>query len=279
MMFYLLLAALFVASSLFAQTAEMVVKAAANYNSQRVSVLLPDDQAEEADNLAREAAAANEANHWSQALLDYARASALLRKVEWTPDVELAASLWPRLDHAIIDPTRSRSQQDTVSVAISYPAPRAASARLQAAVYLIAPDNAETELVPSSPVDPAFAWRRSFTISSGSGDYAIEVRLADAYGSIPNGSERIFRKLSPIHIEALSDAYDLLFKSFWSLVRSLPDYGGTNRAVLGARETLDLYRRADRGQADPRSYNFGNELSAAQSRVDEVLAGRVPSGR
>jgi hypothetical protein len=31
-------------------------------------------------------------------------------------------------------------------------------------------------------------------------------------------------------------------------------------------------------KADLRLYNFRNELSAAQSSVDEVLAGRVPSG-
>jgi hypothetical protein len=274
--FYLLLVALLGAGSLFAQTAEMVGKASANYYSQRASMPLWNRQ-DEADYLARQAEAASKANHWGEALFEYARASALMQNVEWTPDVELAGSLWPKLNHAIIDPTRS--QQVSVSVAISYLAPRAASAKLQCAIYLVASDHTETELVPFSPVDPAFSWTKSLAISPEGGDYAIEVRLIDTYGSTPNGAERMFRKLVPIHIEALSDAYDHLSRSWSALARTLPGYGKANPAVLGARNTLDLYRRADRGEADVRSHNFRNELSVAQSSVDEALAGRVPSGR
>jgi hypothetical protein len=277
--FRLLVVAFAVASSLLAQTAGMVVTAAANYNLRRAGIVLSYERAQAADGFAREAEAANAANQWSVALLQYARAAAAIGNVEWTPDVELAGSLWPKVNRALIDPGRGGPEADGVRVSISYPSPRASMARLQAAVYLIGPDQSETQLVPLSPVDPDRIWRASFTMPSVTGDYAIEVRFTDANGLVPAGAENLFRKSVPIHVEELADDYELLRKSLLSLTRSLPDHGRANRAVLGAREVLDHYNQARHGSADVRRYNFRHELEVARVAIDEALAGGVSSAR
>src|SRR5437016_1858255 len=77
---------------LCAQDAGMVLRTSVNYNTQRATLTLTDDQRSEAGRLARESQQANQAGKYGDALRSLYQGMAVMRSVPWTPAYEFASS-------------------------------------------------------------------------------------------------------------------------------------------------------------------------------------------
>lgn len=272
------------AASLFAQapTAELALSTSVGYNTQRLSLKLTDEQKKEAERLGQEATRATRAGKFGEALDDYAHGIAVMHAVDWTPDVEYASALRGKLDHALVD--GGKATQVAVSLAALYPAGRSAQAKLSATVVLMqmpayvasvmptaaSPGKEIATLATRVAVDGASGLATKVTIpADAKGDYTLEVRLAEADGSVPEGVRNVFVKALPLHLEPLAADAAKLRESLEKATKGNP-------AIPTAEYTLALYERADRGEVNPRMYNFRREFAAAQGVVDAVIAGRDP---
>jgi hypothetical protein len=103
------------------------------------------------------------------------------------------------------------------------------------------------------------------------GDYTVEVRLTESDGSAPEGLRTVFAKPLPIHVEDLSPDAKRLRDSL-----AKPGNNSDNPAVATAQYSLALYERADKGEVNPRTYNFRDECDTAQALVNAFQAGKDP---
>lgn len=264
--FLFLLPAVFL-SQLQAQDAGLALSTSVGYNTQRLSLPLTPEQAKEAERLGTEATAATRAGKYGDALDDYAHGMAVMHNVPWTPDVELASALRGKLDHAMIAPGKV-----TVTLSPLYPVSAAASAKLSASVYLVQTGKEATQLAPAATIDPA---RLPFTEQiavpdSAAGNATIEVRLATSDGASPTSLNGVFSKNLPIHVEALSTDVERLRATLAKIGKS------DNPELPSAEYTLALYQMADKGEVNPRLYDFKAEFANAQRIADAIQAGKDP---
>src|SRR5712692_8360470 len=151
-----LLSLLILGPILFAQDAGMVLRTSVNYNTQKSTLQLTDDQRQQVDDLSRQAQQATQAGRHGDALRSLYQGMAVMRNLPWTPAYEFASSLQGKLDHALLEP----GAQVTVSLAPLYATPRAAGNKLTASLALVAlsKDNpARKPLGAPLAVDPAAA--------------------------------------------------------------------------------------------------------------------------
>lgn len=250
-----------------AQDAALALSTSVGYNTQRLSLKLTDEQKAEAARLGEEATKATRAGKYGDALNDYAHGMAVMHDVAWNADAEYASALRAKLDHAMTAPGKV-----TLSVAPLYAVDHAAQSKLSATVVLAQGGNDVATLAPKAAVDPAHApFTEQFTIpASASGDYALEVRLAEADGSSPEGLRNVFVKTLNVHVEDLAG-------SVKRLNDALAKAGDAdNPAIATARYTLELYHRADNGEVNPKNYQWDKEFSTAQGIADDVIAGKDP---
>jgi poly(3-hydroxybutyrate) depolymerase len=246
----------------------LALSTSVGYNTQRLSLKLSAEQAKEAARLGEEATKATRGGNFGDALNFYAQGMAVMHGVDWTPDVEYASALRAKLDHAMIAPGKV-----TLTVAPFYSTEHAAAAKLSATVVLVQGGKDTGVLAAKAAIDPAHnPFTEQVTIpANAAGDYVVEVRLTEADGSAPEGLRTVFAKPLPIHVEDFSaDARRL--RDALAKVSSKSD----NSAVATAQYSLDLYERADKGEVNPRTYNFRNEFTTAQAIVDAVQAGKDP---
>jgi len=264
--FYLVLPILFV-SSVWAQDAGLALSTSVGYNTQRLSLPLSPEQAKEAERLGQQATAATRDGKYGDALNFYAQGQAVMHNVPWSPDAELASALRGKVDHAMIAPGKI-----TVSLAPLYSTEHASAARLKAAIFLVPAGKEGMNVAPAMPIDPAhLPFTEQITVpDSAMGNYTVEVRLTESDGSAPSGLNGVFVKMLPIHVEALSaDAQHLR--------DSIARLGNKNSPALAtAQYTLALYEMADKGDVNPRTYNFKSEFATAQAIVDAIQAGKDP---
>jgi predicted esterase len=239
-----------------AQDAGLALSTSVTYNTQRLSLKLTPEQAQEAARLGAEATAAYRNGKYGDALNLFAQGTAVMRGVEWTPDVEFASALRVKLDHAMVAPGKV-----TVSVAPLYPTGRAAEAKLSADVVLV---KAGSETVLLKAKKAPFAEQVSLP-TDALGDYTIQVRLTPA----PEALRAVFVKSAPVHIEDLSGPIAKLKAAIAAAPQSNPE-------LPTAEYALALYERADRGEVNPRNYDFRKEFAAAQAIADAVRAGHDP---
>ncbi len=253
--------------ALRAQDAGLALSTSVGYNTQRLSLKLTPEQAKEAERLGTEATAATRSGKYGDALNDYAHGIAVMHSVEWTPDVELASALRGKLDHAMIAPGKV-----TVSLSPLYSALHTPAARLTAAVFLVTPDREPSILAQPAAVDPAhFPFTEQVTIpDTAAGNYTVEVRLATATGAPPEGLNNVFAKVLPVHVEDLSAEVRRLRDSIAKVGHS------DNPELPTAEYTLALYQMADKGEVNPRNYNFKTEFATAQKIVDNIQSGVDP---
>jgi predicted esterase len=173
----------------------------------------------------------------------------------------------------MLDQQKQAPVKVTVSVAPLYPTEHASAAKLNASVFLIEEGKDVKELAAKAAVDAAHSpFTESFAIpADASGNYFVEVRLTEEDGSAPAGVRAAFVKRVTIHVENLSpDAAKLR--------ASLAKAPKGNVALPSAEYTLALYERADKGEINPRAYDFKKEFAAAQAIVDAVDTGKDPFG-
>jgi predicted esterase len=251
--------------ALYAQDASMVLRTSVTYRTQRNNPQLTDEQRKIADQLGAEAAQANQAGKYGDAMRAYYHGLAAMRGAEWTPANECAAALQGRLDHAVVDP----GKPVTVTLTPLYECQR--TAKLSASLFLVRPRNAggaEKTLGESVALNPAalpFSTKTSLS-SDALGDYNIEVRLVPEGGSNP---ALVSVKTLPLHIEPLTGPAQRLRDR-------LAKTGKKSPAMPTAEYALALYERADRGEVNPAMVRFGDEFAKANEILDAVDAGRDP---
>ncbi len=262
------------ACGLQAQDAGLALSTSVGYNTQRASLKLTPEQAKEAERLGREAAQATRAAHFADALRFYAQGNAVMHNVEWTPDVEFASALRGSLDHAMISakPAGNSSGAVTVSLTPLFTSDRIASAKLSATAVLMRGNQETANLAPKTALDSA---KSPFTEkieipAEPDGNYVIQIRLTNASDTAPAALRSVFVKDLPIHIEPL-DAEAQKLRARLAKIGS-----GVNPALPTAQYALALYERADRGEANPRAYDFKTEFASAEEILDAVSAGRDP---
>jgi poly(3-hydroxybutyrate) depolymerase len=265
----------FWAFGLQAQDAGLALSTSVSYNTQRLSLKLTAEQAKEAERLGSEASEATRAARYADALRFYAQGAAVMHGVEWTPDVELASALRGSLDHAMISaaaPPETSKSAVTVSLTPLYSSDRAALAKLSATAVLLRGNQEIANLAPKTAIDPAKSpFTEKFVIpAEPDGNYVIQIRLTEADGTAPAALRNVFLKDLPIHIEALAAEAQ-------RLRANLAKAGSSgNPALPTAQYALALYERADRGEVNPRAYDFKTEFAAAETVLDAIAAGRDP---
>ena len=245
---------------LSAQDAGLVLRTSVTYRTQRNTLQLTEAQQKQADDLARQAQAATQAQNYGDALRSYYQGLAVMRGLEWTPAFALASSLEAGLDHAMVEP----GKPVTVRLKPLYTSPRAAEARMTASLNLL--PNGQS-LRQQLPVDSAaLPFTTSVTLPDvAPGDYTVEVRLT-ADGSTAGVP---FVKSLPVHVEALSTEANRLRDR----LARLPKKSSTTTT---AEYALTLYDLADRGNANPHRYKWHDEFAAASALLDAAGAGRDP---
>jgi len=247
----------------------MVLRTSVSYRTQRNSLTLSDEQRREADALINAATQDNREGKYGEAMRALYHGMAVMRGVPWTPTVELAASLQGKADHAIAAPG------DSIAVTLSPLYQNIANgAKLKAALVLAVRGNggAEQSLAPDAAIDPAslpFTTRVKLP-ADVSGDYVLEVRLHADGEALPPAARSSLVKALPMHIEALAaDAAKLR-------ARLARDAGKTSPALPSAAYVLDFYDRADRGEANPVSFHFREEIAKANAVLDAIESGADP---
>jgi pimeloyl-ACP methyl ester carboxylesterase len=257
-------------SFLNAQDAGLALRTSVGYNTQRASLPLSDEQRKEAERLGIEAQKAAQTGNYGEAMKDYQHGTAVMRKIEWTPAYELAASLQGKLDHAMVEPGKAVN----IMLAPLYRDDREKGIKLSAVVALVPAKREageEKTLASGLNVDPAalpFAARVALP-ASASGDFILEVRLSADGGSPSEAARTAYTKTLPVHIEALSADAQQLKEKLAKIKQSSP-------ALATAEYSLALYSNADSGEINPARYNVREEFSKATAIVDAVNAGRDP---
>jgi predicted esterase len=246
---------------LLAQDAGEVLRTSVAYRTQRNTLQLTDEQKQQADQLARAASQAGANANYSEAMRNYHHAMAVMRAVEWTPGYEFAASLQPKLDHAVVDPGSSLKLTLT-------PLYKTASAKLDAAMYLVSQPRtggAQTKLAATTLDSTAApATIHAALPENVSGDHTIEVRLSTARDAAP------LVKSLVIHVEPLA-------ASAANLRARLSKLGKRDHRALPTVEyTLALLDRADHGDVSPAGYKWAQEFARANELLDAIEAGRDP---
>jgi hypothetical protein len=90
--------------ALFAQDAGMVLRMSVNYNTQKATLQLSEEQRNKADALLRQAQQANQAGRYGDAMRSLYEGIAVMRNIPWSPALEFASSLQGKLDHAVVEP-------------------------------------------------------------------------------------------------------------------------------------------------------------------------------
>jgi len=245
---------------LSAQDASMVLRTSVGYRTQRNNPQLTDEQRQQADQLATEAAQANQAGKYGDAMRAYYHGIAVMRGTSWTPVLEFVSSLQGRLDHAMVAP----GKPVTITLSPLYSASHTDEVKLSASVFLmpVKKDGAtEKSLAHAVPIDPsALPFTTRVTVPpDAAGDYTLEVRLGPG-----------LTKTLPIHVEDSAGPAQLLRDR-------VSKAGKKNAPALATAEySLALYDRADRGEVNPSAYKFADEFARANEILDALDAGRDP---
>jgi poly(3-hydroxybutyrate) depolymerase len=244
-----------------AQDGGVALSTSVTYNTLRLSLKLTPEQAKEAARLGTEAAAAMRAGRFGESMNLFAQGTAVMRGVDWTPDVEYASSLRAKLDHAIAAPGGV-----TVAIAPLYPTPRAAAAKLNVTIALDRLGKEVAALTPKKALAPS---ERVVIPSDAAGDYNIQVRLTPSEGTVPEALRAVFVKTVPVHVEDLSQPLSRLRAALAKAPKANP-------ALPTAEYALTLYDRVDQGEMNPRCCDFRKEFAAAQAMVEAIETGKDP---
>jgi predicted esterase len=267
-------AALLWTCCLEAQDAGLALSTSVTYNTQRASLKLTPEQAKEAERLGREATAATRSGHFADALRFYAQGMAIMRNVEWTPDVEFASSLRGSLDHAMIQPNPDGESPFEVTVSLTplFTSERTAAAKLSATAALVQANREIATLSPKKAIDAAqspFTEKVEIPVEA-EGNYFIRILMTQADGKAPEALRGVFVKNIPIHIEPLEREARRLRDGLAKIASS------GSPALPSAQYALALYEGADAGKVNPSAYDFKKEFAAAEEIVNAISANSDP---
>ncbi len=253
-----------------AQDAGLVLRTSVDYNTQRASLKLTPEQAEEAARLGSQAQQLGQAGKYGDAMRSYMHGLAVMHNAEWTPAVELASSLRGSLDHSLLEP----GAKAIVSLTPLYPCERCAAEKMGASVSLtlVRPAQAENRLAADEPINPSkLPFTEQVAIpETPAGDYWVTVRITAGEGAVPDGVSSAFTKRIPVHIESLAADLQRLRKRLAAAPKKDASAISTAEYVAARSELMD------RGEVSPLRYDFKSEFAAANAILDALEAGRDP---
>lgn len=252
-----------------------MLRTSVGYNTQRLSLPLTDEQKKAAEQFGQQAQQENRAGHFGEAMRAYQHGTAAMRSVEWTPPVEFASALTGKLDHAMLEP----GKHVTISLSALYPVDRAAAEKdkIKATVVMVAATRGNEppmakDIAAATVIDSTkLPFTEEITIPDApAGDYNLEVRLALADGTAPDGLRTAFVKALPIHVESLKSDADQLRARLAKFAKS------TAPTLATAQYVLARYEQSDSGAASPLHYNFRGEFQTANAILDSLETKKDP---
>lgn len=246
----------------------MVLSTSVRYNTMKASLPLTDEQRKEADRLGAEAMQLGLSGKPGEALRNLYRGMALMRGAEWTPQLELAASLQARLNHHLSPPGQ------TITVALRPLYSLGTVEQLLQAEIVLRPAQGEGEELPlatstiSSAKLPASI---DITLPADvAGNYFVEARLRDGEGRLDSKARDAFVKTVPLRIQSLADEASKLEKR----LRGLDEK--KHPAMATALFALALYERVDRGETHAHRADLARAFATANEILDALEQGKDP---
>ncbi|MFN0106909.1 MAG: prolyl oligopeptidase family serine peptidase [Bryobacteraceae bacterium] len=248
-----------IASSLYAQDAELVLRTSVGYNTMRASTPLTGAKKEEAATLAGQAQAAARDGKFGEAMRHYHHGIAVMQGFPWTPEIELASGLQAKVDDAIADP----GQQLLLTLSSLYPANGAATAKVNIALRPATPGGTPVTLISSREIKSADL---PLTLSielpdSAGGNYDLIATLGEAENP---ALRNVLRKSVPIRVAELNEAAAKLKTRL------------KNQGLPIAEYALTLYENAEKGKANPHRTDFAKLFAQANTMLDAAIGGKDP---
>lgn len=250
-----------------AQDAEMVLSTSVRYNTMKASLPLTEEQRQEVDKLGSEAMQLGFTGRTGDAMRNLYRGMAVMRGAAWTPVLELAASLQPKLNHHLIAPG------NTVTLALKplYSSSTADQMLKVALVMKPAKGDGEKEIATSTIAGTKLPASIEVALPPGlTGDYFLEARLTDSEGKFDAKAKDAFVKTVPVRIQSFADEARKLEKRIAAVDEK------KHSSVTTAAFALALYERADRGEANPHRTDLARTFETANEILDAVENGKDP---
>ena len=237
-----------IAFSLIAQDAGMVLRTSVGYNAAARNLKLAPETRERVDALAKEATRASAAGNHGDALKSLHHGMALMRGVEWTPTMSLAASLLPSLDHSVWEP----GQKVTLSFKRLYEPDEGAPQSVPAKLTARPTSGAATAVADVTSAGGVFVVPSSMP----AGMYRLEIGLA-----VPKTIDVIVAPGAGARSKALQQRIAKLASN-------------SSAAKTTAEYLASLHGRADRGEIRPDMIDFAQELDFVEELVTALENGR-----
>lgn len=250
-----------------AQDAEMVLSTSVRYTAMRASLPLNEDQRKEADGLRAEAMQLGFSGKPGEAMRNLYRGMAVMRGARWTPALELASSLEPKLEHHLVAPGGA------IALTLK-PLYRSGSAdqALKVGLFLKpVKEGGEKQIAQSTITAGGLpASIRAALPGDASGNYTLEVRLSDEDGNFDAKAKDAFLRTLAVRAESFAAEAAKLEARLAGVDEK--KHPVTSNAALA----IALYQRADRGEVNPHRTDYPRLFASAHEILDAVEEGRDP---
>lgn len=247
------------ALALGAQDQETILRTWVGYNTQLQSLPLSEEQKKEAARLGQEAQKLGFSGQFGAALQKFYQGTAVMQGIEWTPSVEVAASLECKLDHALV----SAGQEVKLGCRSLYVSDREKDAKLVARIVLRS--GAETaELKATVPMTPD-TWKAvPLVIPAGKapGSYTVEAMLAPEGEEAPAKARAAYVKANPVVVGSVA-------AEAAKLKARIAEAKLKERAIEPEAEyALELFEKADRGEVNPQRQDWPKLFAQANAMLE-----------
>ena len=250
----------------YGQDQETILRTWVGYTTQLQSLPLSEEQKKEATRLGQEAQKLGFSGQFGAALKKFYEGTAVMQGVEWTPNVEVAASLECKLDHALV----RAGQEVKLGCRQLYVSEREKDAKLVARIVLRGSDT--TELKAKVPMT-GDTWKAvALTIPEGkSGNYTVEALLSPEGEESPAKARAAYVKANPVVIGTLAaEAAKLKARIEEIRIKERP-------VDPTAEYALELFAKADRGEVNPQRQDWTKTFATAAAvlEADNYFAGKT----
>ena len=254
-------------AALAGQDQETILRTWVGYNTQLQSLPLTEEQKKEATRLGQEAQKLGFSGQFGEALKKFYQGTAVMQGIEWTPEVEVAAGLDCKLDHAVVQP----GQEVKLGCRRLYVSEREKDAKLVARITLRSGEEA-TELKTGVAMSPETWSAVALRIPEGkSGNYTVEAQLGPAEGAAPAKARSAYVKANPVLIGRIA-------AEAAKLEARMKEMRLKEKMIDPTAEyALELFRKADRGEVNPQRTDWTKTFATAAALLesDDYFQGKT----
>ena len=224
-----------------AQDAEMVLRTLVGYTAMSNTRQLTPEQKAEVATLGQQAQSAARQGQFGEAMRHYLHGTAVMQGREWTPEAEFAAALQARVDDAIADPGQKLQLTLTPLYKITRPVETKLKLTLNSTTTEIQVSSQTSPIEIPVPLPPTLT-----------GNHEITAEIAGQ------------KKPVQIRIEALAPAANQLKARLEKVKEPNAEYA------------LELYKKAEQGEANPQKTDFKKLFAEANDLLDQSASGANP---